>query len=68
MLHRTTVRGADLIEGTVDSLVRNRGFIVRNGVVAKHLILVLLHALHRKHVKTSSHCGAIGAVGLKAYF
>ena len=25
MLHRTTVRRADLIEGTVDSLVRNRG-------------------------------------------
>src|SRR6185369_3136905 len=24
MLHRTTVRGADLIEGTVDSLVRSR--------------------------------------------
>jgi hypothetical protein len=27
MLHRTTVRRADLIEGTVDSLVRNRGRI-----------------------------------------
>src|SRR6266481_1116308 len=27
MLHRTTVRRADLIEGTVDSLVRNRGQI-----------------------------------------
>src|ERR1700757_1874 len=27
MLHRTTVRGADLIEGTVDSLVRNPGRI-----------------------------------------
>src|SRR6059058_3103312 len=25
MLHRTTVRRADLIEGTVDSVVRNRG-------------------------------------------
>src|SRR5256885_4954521 len=25
MLHRTTVRRADLIDGTVDSLVRNRG-------------------------------------------
>src|SRR5438874_9739324 len=31
MLHRTTVRRADLIEGTVDSLVRNRGI----GVVSK---------------------------------
>src|SRR5213079_466637 len=30
MLHRTTVRRADLIEGTVDSLVRNRA---RIGVV-----------------------------------
>src|SRR5207249_7637623 len=27
ILHRTTVRRADLIEGTVDSLVRNRGRI-----------------------------------------
>src|SRR5881396_3529894 len=27
MLHRRTVRGADLIEGTVDSLVRNRARI-----------------------------------------
>jgi hypothetical protein len=27
MLHRTTVRRADLIEGTADSLVRNRGRI-----------------------------------------
>ena len=27
MLHRTTVRRADLIEGTVDSLVRNLGRI-----------------------------------------
>ena len=36
MLHRTTVRGADLIEGTVDSLVRNRGRIdaFNIGVVA----------------------------------
>jgi len=31
MLHRTTVRRADLIDGTVDSLVRNRGI----GVVSK---------------------------------
>jgi len=31
MLHRTTVHRADLIEGTVDSLVRNRGI----GVVSK---------------------------------
>src|SRR5207253_9090535 len=32
MLHRTTVRRADLIEGTVDSLLRNRGI----GIVSKH--------------------------------
>src|SRR6266496_5540659 len=36
MLRRTTVRRADLIEGTVDSLVRNRGQS-ETGVVSKHL-------------------------------
>src|SRR5206468_1843145 len=40
MLHRTTVRRADLIEGTVDSVVRNRGI----GAVSKHLTL-----RHREH-------------------
>src|SRR5213596_685119 len=42
MLHRTTVRRADLIEGTVDSLVRNRaeiGVVVGSrGRIFKHLI------------------------------
>src|SRR5438046_3035388 len=40
MLHRTTVHRADLIEGTVDSVVRNRGI----GAVSKHLTL-----RHREH-------------------
>src|SRR5204863_7019037 len=35
MLHRTTVCRADLIEGTVDSVVRNRGI----GAVSQHLTL-----------------------------
>jgi hypothetical protein len=38
MHHRTTVRGVDLIEGTVDSLVRNRGriFFRRDPILSRH--------------------------------
>src|SRR5439155_14446819 len=48
MLHRTTVRRADLIEGTVDSLVRNRGI----GVVSqlrKRSRAGYLTLRHREH-------------------
>src|SRR4030095_6242728 len=38
MLHRTTVRRADLIEGTVDLLVKNQGEI---GIPSKHLTLAV---------------------------
>jgi hypothetical protein len=38
MLHRTTVRRADLIEGTVDSLVRNRGSLSQTWSVNRSIV------------------------------
>src|SRR5207249_9413563 len=35
MLHRTTVRRADLIEGTVDSVVRNRGSYLNHSTLRR---------------------------------
>src|SRR5438876_6804656 len=48
MLHRTTVRRADLIDGTVDSLVRNRGIgVVSKGRVAQKQVNWMLGSLSR---------------------
>src|SRR5215211_4041031 len=50
MLHRTTVRRADLIEGTVDSLVRNRDRIDALASAVTHLTATRPQNSQRAHL------------------